>query len=161
MSDKDDTRPAKLDTDDLELLITAIEGLSAKIEVVENSAPALTQAQAALFTSQLAEKATSHIRQSTTSNLEALKSATGKLEHAATSEQIRLFQGHRSDVEKMGVENRVWRLCAVVVVVVILTGAWFTHGFIVKTVVGCYALGGNFYHAKSENGDPSFCFFDR
>jgi len=59
---EDDHRPARLDADDLDLLIMAIEGLSAKIDAIENSAPTFTQAQAAQFASQLTERAAIQIK---------------------------------------------------------------------------------------------------
>lgn len=154
-------RSTKLDADDLELLIRAIEGLSAKIDAIGNNAPMLTQAQAAQVTTRFVEATKGQTFQYIAPVLAEIKTATGKLEQEATNARVGLMQDHRTDTEKLIRDNRWWRFGAVGAVFLILASAWLGHGFFVRTVSGCYFLNGYFYHAKIGSGDPSFCYFDR
>jgi len=159
MSDPDRPSTAKLDTDDLELLIGAIEGLSAKVDAIEKNAPVFSPDQAIRLSTAFAAKAENTAQQNLAPVLSQIETATAKLEKETSKATFHERQGRLSDTEKVIRDNHWWRLSAVAAVVFILAGAWLGHGVIVRTVTGCFVLGGEFLGAQVGSGNPDVCFF--
>lgn len=160
MSGSDTPPEAKLDTDDLELLIAAIEGLSAKIDGIKDNAPVFSQEQAVRLSTAFAAKAEDSALKRLTPVLNQIKTDSEELQTQNSKALFRERTNHVSDTELFIRDNRRWRLWAVGAVILILAGAWLGHGFMVRTVSGCYVLGGEFLNAKVGSGNPDVCYFD-
>jgi len=161
MSDPERSQPAKLDTDDLELLIAAIERLSTKVDGIKGNAPTFSPDQAVRLSKTFAEKAEHNTIQNLSPVLNQIQIATDKLEKETNRAASRERAGHLSDTERVIRDNRWWRIGAVGAVILILAGAWLGHGFIVRTVSGCFILGGEFINTAPNSGTPAFCAFDK
>ena len=160
MNDPERPQPAKLDTDDLELLIAAIERLSAKVDAIEKNAPVFSQEQAVQLSSAFAAKAEDSALKRLTHVLNQIKTDSEELQTQNSKALFRERTNHVSDTELFIRDNRRWRLWAVGALILILAGAWLGHGYIVRTVSGCYALGGEFLAGKVGSGYPDVCWFD-
>jgi len=160
MSDPDRPKSAKLDSDDLELLIGAIENLSAKVDAIEKNAPVFSPDQAIRLSTAFAAKAENTAQQNLAPILRQIEIATDRLEKETNKATSQQRAGHLSDTEKVIRDNRWWRIRAIAAVVLILAGTWLGHSIIVRTVTGCIVLSGEFLSATSGSGNPDLCYFE-
>lgn len=105
MSDPDRPSTAKLDTDDLELLIGAIEGLSDKVDAIEKNAPVFSPDQAIRLSTAFAAKAENTAQQNLAPVLSQIETATAKLEKETNKATFHERQGRLSDTEKVIRDN--------------------------------------------------------
>lgn len=158
---------AKLDDEDLETIVGAIVALSTKVEG-SNKRPVTIdhKALAELIVTMNADTRTTAAKKLDDS-AQRLGAATAALEHEGSKSEARLLQQRTALMRDTDVERdkrRRWQWIAggatLLLLVTLLAGPWIAHSYFVRTVSGCYALGGKFLAGKVGSGYPDVCWFD-